>query len=390
MPEAEDGSPVCRICYGGREVGRLISPCPCSGTLRFVHLECLNSWRLASANPRSSYQCDQCLYRYSFQRALYANILRSAVVLHALTLLAFVLAVLLCSGVAVLFDHGFISSSAGLEGAVSDDFLAQLANETESEVDDVREQLAAIGSFSWHGIHLVHFASGLVMVGASGLISMGVVWFPFLGARGAHRLEGPFILVTLLVGAVRVMFMLYAAFKDISGRALQSAESMILEVGEAIDASHPPPAPAAPAAMPAAPAGPPAIAGDKHEMTAKFAVSELKVASPLLPSPPSPIAMPRRDEAEAAENADDAYHAPAPEEEVAASVPADHSEAACELEAGAGVPLAQPPSEAPHLEGKQHHSYSADAVAAGDASIPLLPTGCCAAESAAEDQSFAC
>merc|ERR1719446_589316 len=76
--------PVCRICYGGTDVGRLISPCMCTGTMRFVHLECLNMWRLASSNPQSFYQCDQCHYQYSFRRALYASILRSALVMHIL------------------------------------------------------------------------------------------------------------------------------------------------------------------------------------------------------------------------------------------------------------------------------------------------------------------
>lgn len=33
---------VCRICFG--DGGRLISPCMCAGSMRFVHPECLNEW----------------------------------------------------------------------------------------------------------------------------------------------------------------------------------------------------------------------------------------------------------------------------------------------------------------------------------------------------------
>ena len=53
-------------------LGRLISPCRCRGTMKFVHLSCLNSWRYASPNAKSVYQCDQCGYRYNFNRTQYA------------------------------------------------------------------------------------------------------------------------------------------------------------------------------------------------------------------------------------------------------------------------------------------------------------------------------
>ena len=81
---------TCRICLSGAEdgilfpsylctyfVGRLISPCRCRGTMKFVHLTCLNSWRYASPNERSVYQCDQCGYRYNFTRTKYAAIVGS-------------------------------------------------------------------------------------------------------------------------------------------------------------------------------------------------------------------------------------------------------------------------------------------------------------------------
>lgn len=71
---------ICRICFAGADAGRLVSPCLCSGSMRFVHLDCLSEWRRRSANPKSHYQCDNCLYRYSFRRAHYALVLRSALV----------------------------------------------------------------------------------------------------------------------------------------------------------------------------------------------------------------------------------------------------------------------------------------------------------------------
>jgi len=68
---------VCRICFGGVndiiESGKLISPCKCKGSMKYVHVNCLNEWRLASANNSSYYQCDQCKYKYHFQRTKLAK-----------------------------------------------------------------------------------------------------------------------------------------------------------------------------------------------------------------------------------------------------------------------------------------------------------------------------
>lgn len=55
---------MCRICHEGdaaaEELGRLFSPCLCRGSVRFVHIECLNEWRRLSSNPNSYYECETC------------------------------------------------------------------------------------------------------------------------------------------------------------------------------------------------------------------------------------------------------------------------------------------------------------------------------------------
>lgn len=45
---------TCRICFCGPEEGRLISPCLCKGSMKYVHLLCLQHWRTASANSKRS------------------------------------------------------------------------------------------------------------------------------------------------------------------------------------------------------------------------------------------------------------------------------------------------------------------------------------------------
>jgi len=37
--------PLCRICMGDASEGKLFSPCLCKGSMRYVHVECLQRWR---------------------------------------------------------------------------------------------------------------------------------------------------------------------------------------------------------------------------------------------------------------------------------------------------------------------------------------------------------
>lgn len=64
--EASDQA-VCRICLesassgaAGESLGRLLSPCKCKGTMKYVHASCLDTWRAASLRSSSAVACDQC------------------------------------------------------------------------------------------------------------------------------------------------------------------------------------------------------------------------------------------------------------------------------------------------------------------------------------------
>lgn len=47
---------VCRVCQEEGE-GKLISPCDCNGTQRFIHEECLNLWVQSSKNNTTCPTC---------------------------------------------------------------------------------------------------------------------------------------------------------------------------------------------------------------------------------------------------------------------------------------------------------------------------------------------
>ncbi|KNH09698.1 hypothetical protein XU18_0383 [Perkinsela sp. CCAP 1560/4] len=58
-----DDIPTCRICLGSTEP--LITPCKCTGSMSFVHLDCLDRWRTECFNNNPASQkvsaCDVCL-----------------------------------------------------------------------------------------------------------------------------------------------------------------------------------------------------------------------------------------------------------------------------------------------------------------------------------------
>ncbi len=87
----DDEMPQCRYCHEGNteEDEKMIAPCQCSGSVKYVHrevcffafgkkthlrtslvarMQCLDGWRAASANPRSFYQCDVCMFMYELEK----------------------------------------------------------------------------------------------------------------------------------------------------------------------------------------------------------------------------------------------------------------------------------------------------------------------------------
>ena len=52
---------VCRICFEEEQENRgLISPCKCSGSSRYVHYDCLETWRNTTSNEEAKKKCMEC------------------------------------------------------------------------------------------------------------------------------------------------------------------------------------------------------------------------------------------------------------------------------------------------------------------------------------------
>lgn len=89
---------VCRICFdgpgsvgeGGESLGKLIAPCRCRGTMKFVHQGCLTRWRSTSRRQTSIMQCDQCGAPYRFKKSPFVGLATNKFLLVILSCFMFI------------------------------------------------------------------------------------------------------------------------------------------------------------------------------------------------------------------------------------------------------------------------------------------------------------
>ncbi|EPQ32477.1 uncharacterized protein PFL1_00671 [Pseudozyma flocculosa PF-1] len=111
---------ICRICLegpgdsadDGESLGRLLSPCKCKGTMKYVHATCLDRWRALSARSSSVVSCDQCGAPYRFRKSPFVGLATSPSLLFALSVFLFVALIWTTGAVASLvlshFDTGLV------------------------------------------------------------------------------------------------------------------------------------------------------------------------------------------------------------------------------------------------------------------------------------------
>jgi len=64
----------CRICHECDHQSNMIDPCACSGSLKWVHRQCLDQWRVSSPNPEAFWSCQTCKTKYDIVLANQANL----------------------------------------------------------------------------------------------------------------------------------------------------------------------------------------------------------------------------------------------------------------------------------------------------------------------------
>lgn len=144
------------------ESGRLLRPCKCKGSARYVHEGCLQTWRLADPRygARNFWQCPTCGFQYRLQRLTWARWISSA-------------------GTQLLLTLGILFFTVFLLGFVADPILDLYLGPLEDVYVELDEELDSEVS-SW----IAHLFKGLASLGV--LSFFRAIWgfSPFWGSRG--------------------------------------------------------------------------------------------------------------------------------------------------------------------------------------------------------------
>ncbi|CAK7275209.1 hypothetical protein SEPCBS57363_006563 [Sporothrix epigloea] len=232
------------------EDGRLISPCLCKGSQKYVHEGCLQSWRMARPlAERNFWKCPTCGFEYRIQRLSWGRLVSNKITRACLTLLVFCLTLFVLGFVAdplmdLWSDPSSLIMDAFLDLAdfdTEDDFLAQVHDVLHSDGSG-----SGIGAIAEPASWWEHFAKGFFSLGIVGMVKTFLVVSPFtwinlrgigLG-RGRRRRAGggrarydSMGWVFIFVGAFTFLVASWKGISYVSGRFLERASERIIDIG---------------------------------------------------------------------------------------------------------------------------------------------------------------
>lgn len=162
------------------DLGRLISPCLCKGSQRYVHEGCLQAWRQASPlSDRNFWRCPTCQFEYRLSRLKYGRWLSSKLVRALMTLLILVITVFIMGFIADPIINLWVDPL----GSIADTF-SDVINDIEAmDPIDVDGELA-----TWS----LHFVKGFLSLGLLGFLKTFFAmspwhWFNVRASVGGRR-----------------------------------------------------------------------------------------------------------------------------------------------------------------------------------------------------------
>jgi hypothetical protein len=233
--DGDDHDKFCRICHETTDDGadgRLFRPCSCRGSMAWVHVECLDKWRRASANPQSFYRCDQCHYEYQFGRAFeayghgfgdkitVARLLSSRLSIHAASVVVLLL---------VVFVAGFFGKLLGLSPLTPDRLTwAQVFQCFNLNHLYSGSMLVGLGSLSGF---LIESCSTVYRFGRIGG-AWGNGWGGGLsggGGRGGGDAQKIILVILVVVGLLVALRWIYVRLQILAESAARQAQDVILD-----------------------------------------------------------------------------------------------------------------------------------------------------------------
>ncbi|KAM0201772.1 hypothetical protein ACHAPI_001823 [Fusarium lateritium] len=216
------------------ELGRLLSPCKCKGSQKYVHEGCLNAWR--QANPtaaRNYWQCPTCKFTYRISRLHWGSLLSSKWAQVGLTIWFCLLSIFVLGFIAdPLFD-------------LWSDPIGTIGETVTSVVTDLEalRQPPSPEPTSW----IEHFIKGFFSLGIVGLFKTMLTVSPWhwwqirgsgvvgggggrRGGTGRNRVEN-INLVFVLIGAFTFLVGIWKFVQKLSARVLKNVSDRVVDVG---------------------------------------------------------------------------------------------------------------------------------------------------------------
>ncbi|KAL8698953.1 MAG: hypothetical protein Q9201_006282 [Fulgogasparrea decipioides] len=233
LPNILQGHPSVTYESSDPELGRLLRPCKCKGSAKYVHEGCLQSWRHAdpSYGRRNFWQCPTCGFQYRLERMQWGRWISSTATQIILTTSILFLTIFLAGFIGdviinfYLDPYWFISTRP----------LAEFGAKFEPIVLEEEEPS------SW----AEHFLKGFASVGVLGFVKVlfanPLRWWNFRGSgitggmrragtSGRDRMAG----INWLVVVIGVSTFLYAVYKGVRAwtrRTLEKAGERVMDVG---------------------------------------------------------------------------------------------------------------------------------------------------------------
>ncbi|KAM7208445.1 E3 ubiquitin-protein ligase MARCH9 [Naviculisporaceae sp. PSN 640] len=209
------------------ELGRLISPCKCKGSQRYVHEGCLQAWRRSQPmSARHFWQCPTCLFQYRMERLRWSQWVSSKLLRVALTILILVFAVFLL---------GFIADP--IINFCVDPWGSMFYTIFSDEDEDYRDYLPVLDedTSSWG----FHFMKGLASLGLLGFLKSVSLFSPWRwfsvrtgGGRrrtGRDRVED-ISWIVIIVGVMTVLAAIWKLVNHYTSVVLEKASNRVVDI----------------------------------------------------------------------------------------------------------------------------------------------------------------
>ncbi|KAA8646902.1 E3 ubiquitin-protein ligase MARCH [Aspergillus tanneri] len=221
--------PQARVVYESSdpELGRLLRPCKCKGSSRYVHEGCLQSWRHADPGygKRNYWHCPTCGFQYRLERLTWARWISSTFAQFGLTLTILVFTVFLLGFVADPIINLYVDPMETI-------YYSEFWDTT------VSDALPADRRASW----FEHFVKGLASLGVLSFIKALFALSPWQwwnlrssGVVSSGRSTGRSRVasvswVVILIGVMTFLWAVYKGVRSWSRRTLEKAGERVMDV----------------------------------------------------------------------------------------------------------------------------------------------------------------